>query len=182
MENYRHCETSKHLIPNPVGLVLIYHVKVIVPFRDGWFTLNIPNGNGNLDMAFLFVFATKMYISGHIDYRIDSKKKSTWETLGIGLFRILSWLGYWANVHSFNYYMTIQMVAGSLFQPTRCPLVVAMLGNWVCNKEVTYNGYLACSHIYWKPYGVHIRINIIWTTDGVGQWLLLISLLILVTW
>ena len=54
--------------------------------------------------------------------------------------------------------MTIQMVAGSLFQPTRCPLVVAMLGNWVCNKEVTYNGYLACSHIYWKPYGVHIRI------------------------
>lgn len=90
MENYRHCETSKHLIPNPVGLVLIYHVKVIVPFRDGWFTLNIPNGNGNLDMAFLFVFATKMYISGHIDYRIDSKKKSTWETLGIGLFRILS--------------------------------------------------------------------------------------------
>uniref|UniRef100_A0A3Q7GBP9 Uncharacterized protein n=1 Tax=Solanum lycopersicum TaxID=4081 RepID=A0A3Q7GBP9_SOLLC len=54
------------------------------------------------------------------------------------------------------------MVAGSLFQPTRCPLVVAMLGNWVCNKEVTYNGMLThlletlrgtYSHQYYLNYG-----------------------------
>ncbi|KAL3377064.1 hypothetical protein AABB24_003469 [Solanum stoloniferum] len=143
-----------------MGLVLIYRGKVIVSCRDGWFPFNRPDGNGNLDVAFLFVSAIKMYISGHLGYRMDSIFFSTVETLGIGLFTTLFRLGCWATVHSSYYYLTIQMVAG-LFQPTGCPSVVAMIGNWFCKEEVTYNEYLECSHIYWEPYGVLSRINII---------------------
>uniref|UniRef100_A0A3Q7HZ35 Uncharacterized protein n=1 Tax=Solanum lycopersicum TaxID=4081 RepID=A0A3Q7HZ35_SOLLC len=95
---------------------IVKQVKVIVPFRDGWFSLNIPNGNGNLDMAFLFVS--------------------------------------WANFYSFNYYMTIQMVAGSLFQPTRCPLVVAMLGNWTHTSIGNLTGYIFASILFELRIGI----------------------------
>lgn len=47
---------NKHLIPNPTGLVLIYHGEVIISFRYGWFPFNSPDGNSNLDVAFLFVY------------------------------------------------------------------------------------------------------------------------------
>ncbi|WMV15804.1 hypothetical protein MTR67_009189, partial [Solanum verrucosum] len=60
------------------------------------------------------------------------------ETLGIGLFTTLFRLGCWATVHSSYYYLTIQMVAG-LFQPTGCPSVVAMIGNWFCKEEICSN-------------------------------------------
>ncbi|KAG5595285.1 hypothetical protein H5410_036517 [Solanum commersonii] len=113
------------------GNVMLQYLcdEVIVSFRDGWFPFNSPDGNGNLDVAFLFVSAIKI-------------------------------LGCWATIHSSYYYLTIQMVDG-LFQPTGCPLVVAMIRNWFCKEEATYNEYLECSHIYWEPYGVLSRINII---------------------
>ncbi|KAG5609805.1 hypothetical protein H5410_021086 [Solanum commersonii] len=75
-----------------------------ISFKDGWFPFNSPDGNGNLDVAFLFLSAIKIH----------------WER--IGLFTTLFRLGYWANIHSSYYYLTIQMVDG-------CPSVVAMTEN-----------------------------------------------------
>ncbi|KAM3309140.1 hypothetical protein P3S67_010884 [Capsicum chacoense] len=43
-------------------------------FGDGWFPFNGPDGTamlGDLDMAFLFVYAIGMYFSGHVSDRMD---------------------------------------------------------------------------------------------------------------
>ncbi|KAE8661937.1 putative glycerol-3-phosphate transporter 1 [Hibiscus syriacus] len=54
--------------------------------------------------------------------------------IGTGLFTSLFGVGYWANIHSFYYYLIVQMVAG-LFQSTGWPSVVAVVGNWFGKKK-----------------------------------------------
>uniref|UniRef100_A0A3Q7HAA2 Uncharacterized protein n=1 Tax=Solanum lycopersicum TaxID=4081 RepID=A0A3Q7HAA2_SOLLC len=93
-----------------------------------FFPFNSPDGNNNLDMAFLFVSAIK-YIFRAL------------QTMGIGLFTTFFRLGYWANVQSSYYYLTIQMVAGS-FQPTGSPSIVAMIRNWFSKENSIVPGIL----------------------------------------
>ncbi|XP_009761024.1 putative glycerol-3-phosphate transporter 1 [Nicotiana tabacum] len=107
------------------------------PFRDGWLPFDGPNGTamlGDLDVAFLFVYAIGMYFSGHVGDRMDLRIFLTVGMLGTGLFTALFGVGYWANIHNFYYYMLIQMVAG-LFQSTGWPSVVAVVGNWFGKKK-----------------------------------------------
>ncbi|OIT26585.1 PREDICTED: putative glycerol-3-phosphate transporter 1 [Nicotiana attenuata] len=107
------------------------------PFRDGWLPFDGPNGTamlGDLDVAFLFVYAIGMYFSGHVGDRMDLRIFLTAGMLGTGLFTALFGVGYWANIHNFYYYMLIQMVAG-LFQSTGWPSVVAVVGNWFGKKK-----------------------------------------------
>lgn len=98
----------------------------------GWAPFNKANGTallGDLDLAFLFVYAIGMFFSGHIGDRMNLRIFLTIGMIGTGLFTSLFGVGYWANIHIFYYYLIIQMLAG-LFQSTGWPSVVAVIGNW----------------------------------------------------
>ncbi|XP_021909558.1 putative glycerol-3-phosphate transporter 1 [Carica papaya] len=103
---------------------------------DGWFPFNRPDGTsllGELDVAFLSVYALGMYFSGHLGDRMNLRIFLTVGMIGTGVFTSLFGVGYWANVHNFYYYLIAQMLAG-LFQSTGWPSVVAVVGNW-CGKK-----------------------------------------------
>ncbi|KAG7035606.1 putative glycerol-3-phosphate transporter 1, partial [Cucurbita argyrosperma subsp. argyrosperma] len=100
--------------------------------RGGWAPFDAAEGTsllGELDLAFLGVYAGGMYFSGHLGDRMDLRIFLTLGMLGTGLFTTLFGLGYWANIHVFSYYLIVQMLAG-LFQSTGWPSVVAVVGNW----------------------------------------------------
>lgn len=99
---------------------------------DGWAPFNGSDGTsllGELDVAFLSVYAFGMYFSGHLGDRVDLRIFLTVGMLGTGLFTSLFGVGYWGNIHSFYYFLAVQMIAG-LFQSTGWPSVVAVVGNW----------------------------------------------------
>ncbi|KDP22423.1 hypothetical protein JCGZ_26254 [Jatropha curcas] len=99
---------------------------------DGWAPFNGSDGTallGELDVAFLSIYAMGMYFSGHIGDRMDLRIFLTIGMVGTGLFTSLFGVGYWANIHNFYYYLIMQMLAG-LLQSTGWPSVVAVVGNW----------------------------------------------------
>ncbi|KAL0304123.1 UNVERIFIED_CONTAM: putative glycerol-3-phosphate transporter 1 [Sesamum radiatum] len=103
----------------------------------GWAPFNGADGTamlGQLDVAFLFVYAVGMFFSGHAGDRMDLRIFLTIGMVGTGLFTALFGIGYWANVHLFYYYLIVQMLAG-LFQSTGWPSVVAVVGNWFGKKK-----------------------------------------------
>ncbi|XP_054814226.1 putative glycerol-3-phosphate transporter 1 [Prosopis cineraria] len=104
---------------------------------SGWAPFNGPDGTallGELDVAFLAVYAFGMYFSGHLGDRLNLRIFLTVGMLGTCLFTSLFGVGYWGNIHSFYYYLVIQMFAG-LFQSTGWPSVVAVVGNWFGKKK-----------------------------------------------
>ncbi|KAK4480617.1 hypothetical protein RD792_013695 [Penstemon davidsonii] len=104
---------------------------------SGWAPFNGSNGTallGELDVAFLFVYAMGMFFSGHVGDRMDLRIFLTIGMVGTGLFTSLFGVGYWANIHLFYYYLIVQMLAG-LFQSTGWPSVVAVVGNWFGKKK-----------------------------------------------
>ncbi|WCJ36480.1 Glucose-6-phosphate exchanger SLC37A2 [Euphorbia peplus] len=104
---------------------------------DGWAPFNATDGTallGELDLAFLSVYAMGMYCSGHIGDRMDLRIFLTIGMVGTGIFTCLFGVGYWANVHNFYYFLIMQMVAG-LFQSTGWPSVVAVVGNWFGKRK-----------------------------------------------
>ncbi|XP_073274415.1 putative glycerol-3-phosphate transporter 1 [Primulina huaijiensis] len=110
----------------------LYGVKSSYVFGAGWEPFNDSDGTsllGELDVAFLFVYAAGMFFSGHIGDRMNLRIFLTIGMLGTGLFTSLFGVGYWANIHIFYYYLLVQMLAG-LFQSTGWPSVVAVVGNW----------------------------------------------------
>ncbi|KAL2527052.1 putative glycerol-3-phosphate transporter 1 [Abeliophyllum distichum] len=103
----------------------------------GWVPFNGSDGTsllGELDVGFLFVYATGMFFSGHAGDRMDLRLFLTIGMVGTGLFTALFGFGYWANIHIFYYYLIVQMLAG-LFQSTGWPSVVAVVGNWFGKKK-----------------------------------------------
>ena len=99
---------------------------------NGWAPFNGSDGSallGELDVAFLSVCAFGMYFSGHLGDRLNLRYFLTVGMLGTCVFTSLFGVGYWGNIHSFYYYLVVQMVAG-LFQSTGWPSVVAVVGNW----------------------------------------------------
>ncbi|PON87885.1 Sugar phosphate transporter [Trema orientale] len=104
---------------------------------DGWAPFNGSDGTsllGELDVAFLAVYAMGMYFSGHLGDRLDLRIFLTVGMIGTGVFTSLFGIGYWGNIHSFYYFLIVQMVAG-LFQSTGWPSVVAVVGNWFGKKK-----------------------------------------------
>lgn len=104
---------------------------------DGWAPFNGSDGPallGDIDLAFLGIYALGMYFSGHIGDRMNLRIFLTIGMIGTGLFTSLFGVGYWANVHSFYYFLVVQMLAG-LFQSTGWPSVVAVVGNWFGKKN-----------------------------------------------
>uniref|UniRef100_A0A1D1XJD0 Putative glycerol-3-phosphate transporter 1 n=1 Tax=Anthurium amnicola TaxID=1678845 RepID=A0A1D1XJD0_9ARAE len=99
---------------------------------SGWAPFDGSDGTallGEIDVAFLSVYALGMYCAGHLGDRLDLRVFLAVGMVGTGLFTSLFGAGYWLNVHSFPYYLLIQMLAG-LFQSTGWPSVVAVVGNW----------------------------------------------------
>ncbi|KAJ1411938.1 Sugar phosphate transporter [Sesbania bispinosa] len=106
--------------------------RLSLKLGDGWAPFNGRDGTsllGELDVAFLSVYAFGMYFSGHLGDRCNLRIFLTVGMLGTGLFTSLFGLGYWGNIHNFYYYLVVQMIAG-LFQSTGWPSVVAVVGNW----------------------------------------------------
>ncbi|GAV79121.1 MFS_1 domain-containing protein [Cephalotus follicularis] len=104
---------------------------------SGWAPFNGSNGTallGDLDLAFLSVYATGMYFSGHLGDRMNLRIFLTIGMVGSGLFTSLFGVAYWANIHSFCYFLVVQMLAG-LFQSTGWPSVVAVVGNWFGKRK-----------------------------------------------
>ncbi|XWS60095.1 hypothetical protein CRYUN_Cryun07bG0005000 [Craigia yunnanensis] len=104
---------------------------------DGWAPFNGSDGTallGELDVAFLAVYAFGMYFSGHLGDRMNLRIFLTVGMVGTGLFTSLFGAGYWAKIHSFYYFLIVQMIAG-LFQSTGWPSVVAVIGNWFGKKK-----------------------------------------------
>ncbi|KAJ6804558.1 putative glycerol-3-phosphate transporter 1 [Iris pallida] len=104
--------------------------------KGGWAPFDGPNGTsmlGEMDVAFLAMYALGMYFAGHLGDRVNLRILLTVGMVGSGLFTSLFGVGYWLNVHSFYYYLVIQMLAG-LLQSTGWPSVVAVVGNW-CGKR-----------------------------------------------
>ncbi|KAL1816343.1 hypothetical protein ACET3Z_018917 [Daucus carota] len=97
----------------------------------GWAPFDGQDGTallGQLDVAFLFVYAMGMFFSGHMGDRMDLRIFLTIGMVGTGVFTALYGVGYWANIHVFYYFLVVQMLAG-LFQSTGWPSVVAVVGN-----------------------------------------------------
>ncbi|KAI8540275.1 hypothetical protein RHMOL_Rhmol09G0250300 [Rhododendron molle] len=104
---------------------------------SGWAPFNGTDGTallGDIDVAFLSVYAMGMYFSGHIGDRKNLRYFLTIGMVGTGLFTSLFGVGYWGNIHVFYYYLIVQMVAG-LFQSTGWPSVVAVVGNWFGKRK-----------------------------------------------
>ncbi|XP_042505859.1 putative glycerol-3-phosphate transporter 1 [Macadamia integrifolia] len=105
--------------------------------KNGWAPFDGSDGSallGELDVAFLAVYSMGMYFAGHLGDRLDLRIFLTVGMVGTGVFTSLFGFGYWFNIHSFYYYLIIQMIAG-LFQATGWPSVVAVVGNWFGKKK-----------------------------------------------
>ncbi|KAL9676203.1 hypothetical protein QQ045_004416 [Rhodiola kirilowii] len=104
---------------------------------SGWAPFNGSDGSallGELDVAFLAVYAMGMYLAGHIGDRVNLRIFLTIGMVGTGIFTSFFGVGYWANIHNFYYFLVVQMFAG-LFQSTGWPSVVAVVGNWFGKKK-----------------------------------------------
>lgn len=104
---------------------------------EGWAPFNGPDGSsvlGQIDLAFLSVYSLGMFFSGHLGDRLDLRVFLTIGMMGTGFLALLFGFGYWLRIHSFYYFLIIQMFAG-LFQSTGWPSVVAVIGNWFGKKK-----------------------------------------------
>lgn len=104
---------------------------------DGWAPFNTSDGTamlGMIDVAFLSVYAFGMYLAGHLGDRLDLRVVLTFGMIGTGVLTSMFGFGYWLNIHSFYYYLVMQMLAG-LFQSSGWPSVVAVMGSWFGKRK-----------------------------------------------
>lgn len=105
--------------------------------RQGWSPFNGKTGDvmlGNVDLAFLLAYAIGMFFSGRIADSVNLKVFLTIGMLGTGLFTFLIGMAYVWEIHSYSYFIVMQIVAGA-FQSTGWPSVVAIMGNWFTGKR-----------------------------------------------
>ncbi|KAJ0005787.1 hypothetical protein NQD34_015681 [Periophthalmus magnuspinnatus] len=84
---------------------------------------------GAMDYSFLCAYAVGMYLSGIIGERVPIRLYLSVGMWCSGLFTCLFGLGYFYNIHSLSFYITVQ-VANGLVQTTGWPSVVTCIGNW----------------------------------------------------
>ncbi|RWR86680.1 putative glycerol-3-phosphate transporter 1 [Cinnamomum micranthum f. kanehirae] len=104
---------------------------------NGWAPFDGSEGTamlGEIDLAFLSLYSIGMFFAGHLGDRMDLRIFLTVGMVGTAIFTALFGAGYWLNIHSFYYFLAIQMFAG-LFQSTGWPSVVAVLGNWFGKRK-----------------------------------------------
>ncbi|XP_055004883.1 glucose-6-phosphate exchanger SLC37A1 isoform X2 [Boleophthalmus pectinirostris] len=84
---------------------------------------------GAMDYSFLCAYAVGMYLSGIIGERVPIRLYLSVGMWTSGLFTCLFGLGYFYNIHSLSFYITVQVLNG-LVQTTGWPSVVTCIGNW----------------------------------------------------
>lgn len=103
----------------------------------GWPPFNGSQGThrlGELDLAFLSSYAIGMFFSGHLADTTDLRVFLAIGMMLSGVFTVAFGMGYWFGVHSFLYFVVVQILCG-LFQSTGWPCVVAVVGNWFKSKR-----------------------------------------------
>lgn len=70
-----------------------------------------------------------MFVSGHVGDRFDLRIFLTIGMFGSGVFTVLFGLAYWFDIHSFGYFVVVQICCG-VFQSVGWPCVVSVMGNW----------------------------------------------------
>ncbi|EEE61467.1 hypothetical protein OsJ_15729 [Oryza sativa Japonica Group] len=96
---------------------------------SGWAPFNADDGTallGEIDLAFLGVYAIGMFFAGHLGDRVDLRILLTIGMIGTGFFTAAFGAGNWLNIHNFYYFLGVQMMAG-LFQSSGWPSVVAVV-------------------------------------------------------
>lgn len=134
-------ESSDHSQSWLLNMIFVKHptnsTKEAYSSSGGWAPFNGKDGTallGEIDVAFLSVYAMGMYFAGHLGDRVDLRVFLTLGMVGSGLFVALFGMGYFWNIHNFYYYLIMQMVAG-MFQATGWPSVVAVVGNWFGKRK-----------------------------------------------
>ncbi|KAK4262550.1 hypothetical protein QN277_028098 [Acacia crassicarpa] len=120
-----------HPHPNPK----LTHGRKLI--GNGWAPFEGPDGTsklGEIDVAFLACYSLGMYVAGHLGDTLDLRLFLTTGMIGSGIFVGIFGMGYFWNVHSFWFYLVMQMIAG-LFQATGWPCVVAVVGNWFGKRK-----------------------------------------------
>lgn len=98
----------------------------------GWAPFDGPRGThrlGELDLAFLASYSIGMYFAGHVGDRIDLRRFLSFGMVASGISTIAFGMGYWWKIHSFAFFLAVQIVSG-VFQSIGWPCVVAVVGNW----------------------------------------------------
>lgn len=117
---------------DPEPLKSGHSIPISSYLKYGWAPFNNADGTsllGKIDVAFLSTYSLGMYFAGHLGDRSNLRIFLTVGMVGTGIFTSLFGAGYWLNIHSFYYYLVIQMLAG-VMQSTGWPSVVALVGNW----------------------------------------------------
>ncbi|KAL6054543.1 glucose-6-phosphate exchanger SLC37A2-like isoform X7, variant 2 [Balamuthia mandrillaris] len=84
---------------------------------------------GSLDTAFLASYAVGMFFSGHLGDRVNLRYFLSAGMILTGICTTLFGMAYLWNIHSFWYFVVVQVLSG-LFQSTGWPSVVSIMGNW----------------------------------------------------
>uniref|UniRef100_A0A3B4BJD1 Major facilitator superfamily (MFS) profile domain-containing protein n=1 Tax=Periophthalmus magnuspinnatus TaxID=409849 RepID=A0A3B4BJD1_9GOBI len=122
--------TSFHLSRKPISIVKVQ--SDCTPLSDPYCltpTSNYKQLLGAMDYSFLCAYAVGMYLSGIIGERVPIRLYLSVGMWCSGLFTCLFGLGYFYNIHSLSFYITVQ-VANGLVQTTGWPSVVTCIGNW----------------------------------------------------
>lgn len=81
---------------------------------DGWAPFDGPDGRkllGEIDLAFLSAYSVGIYFAGHLGDRLDLRTFLAAGMAGTGIFTSLFGAGYWLGIHSFYYYLAVQVRA-----------------------------------------------------------------------
>lgn len=120
-----------------LGIDKLHTTENYTVLYGGWAPFDSRDGTamlGDIDLAFLAIYAVGMFFVGHIGDRVDLRILLTIGMIGTGCFTAAFGAGYWLNIHSFYYFLGIQLMAG-LFQSTGWPSVVAVVGNWFGKRK-----------------------------------------------
>ncbi|XP_021745447.1 putative glycerol-3-phosphate transporter 5 [Chenopodium quinoa] len=100
--------------------------------EKGWPPFNGTQGThrlGELDLAFLSSYAIGMFFSGHFADTLDLRLFLSSGMLLSALFTVAFGFGYWLQIHSFLYFVIVQILCG-FSQSTGWPSVVSVVSNW----------------------------------------------------
>ncbi|KAK0048287.1 glucose-6-phosphate exchanger SLC37A2 [Biomphalaria pfeifferi] len=139
------CYVAYHLSRKPISVVksVLHHkncstvphdktVNVTNPYWCDWAPFDTSSYKdllGTLDLSYLIAYAVAMFISGHIADRTDLRLYLSGGMIMSGVFTIGFGLGYFYNIHSYAFYIIMQILGG-VCQATGWPGVVACVGNW----------------------------------------------------
>ncbi|KFM64549.1 Sugar phosphate exchanger 2, partial [Stegodyphus mimosarum] len=113
----------------PAGMILN---NVTIYSWCNWAPFDKADANrllGVLDSVYVFAYAICMFLSGMLAERIDLRYYLTFGMLLSGLFTYFFGMAYYLHIHSFAFFISIQVLAGAV-QCTGWPGVVACVGNW----------------------------------------------------